>query len=68
MPRLGQVAKDDAHPLAQLALDQAVAGLEVSGNDRVAESFQHLVAAPWQKDLGEWLRSMDLLAELVLPG
>ncbi len=27
---------------------------------------QHMVAAPWQKDLDAWLRSMDLLAELVL--
>ena len=29
---------------------------------------QHMVAAPWQKDLDAWLRSMDLLAELVLRG
>ena len=28
---------------------------------------QHMVAAPWQKDLGAWLRSMDLLAEIVRP-
>lgn len=27
---------------------------------------QHVVAAPWQKDLDAWLRSMDLLAALVL--
>ncbi len=27
---------------------------------------QHMVAAPWQKDLDAWLRSMDLLAGLVL--
>ena len=27
---------------------------------------QHVVAAPWQRDLDGWLRSMDLLAELVL--
>ncbi len=26
---------------------------------------QHVVAAPWQKDLDAWLRSMDLLADLV---
>jgi probable F420-dependent oxidoreductase len=26
---------------------------------------QHMVAAPWQKDLDWWLRSMDVLAELV---
>jgi hypothetical protein len=25
------------------------------------------VAAPWQKDLDAWLRSMDLLAEIVRP-
>jgi len=28
--------------------------------------IQHVVAAPWQRDLDSWLRSMDLLAELVL--
>ncbi len=28
---------------------------------------QHMVAAPWQKDLDAWLRSMDLLAEIVRP-
>jgi probable F420-dependent oxidoreductase len=26
---------------------------------------QHMVAAPWQKDLAGWLRSMDLLAEII---
>src|SRR5581483_7062879 len=26
---------------------------------------QHMVAAPWQKDLEGWLRSMDLLADIV---
>lgn len=31
-----------------------------------AAGVQHLVAAPWQKDLDSWLRSMDLLAGLVL--
>jgi probable F420-dependent oxidoreductase len=31
-----------------------------------AAGVQHMVAAPWQKDLDSWLRSMDLLAELVL--
>src|SRR5438477_8475268 len=35
--------------------------------DAFAEAgVQHVVAAPWQKDLDSWLRSMDLLAELVL--
>jgi hypothetical protein len=29
---------------------------------------QHMVAAPWQKDLDGWMRSMNLLAELVDPG
>jgi probable F420-dependent oxidoreductase len=33
-----------------------------------AAGVQHMVAAPWQKDLDGWLRSMDLLAELVNPG
>jgi probable F420-dependent oxidoreductase len=28
--------------------------------------IQHVVAAPWRKNLDDWLRSMDLLAELVL--
>ncbi|MEY2422934.1 MAG: hypothetical protein QOI95_3001 [Acidimicrobiaceae bacterium] len=31
-----------------------------------AAGVQHVVAAPWQKDLDAWLRSMDLLADLVL--
>jgi len=31
-----------------------------------AAGVQHVVAAPWRKDLDGWLRSMDLLAELVL--
>jgi probable F420-dependent oxidoreductase len=30
-----------------------------------AAGIQVMVAAPWQKDLDAWLRSMDLLAELV---
>ena len=33
-----------------------------------AAGVQHMVAAPWQKDLDAWLRSMDLLADLVRPG
>jgi probable F420-dependent oxidoreductase len=31
-----------------------------------AAGVQHVVAAPWQKDIDSWLRSMDLLAGLVL--
>ena len=31
-----------------------------------AAGVQHVVAAPWQKDLDSWLRSMELLAGLVL--
>jgi probable F420-dependent oxidoreductase len=31
-----------------------------------AAGVQHVVAAPWQKDLDPWLRSMDLLADIVL--
>jgi probable F420-dependent oxidoreductase len=27
--------------------------------------IQHVVSAPWQRDLDHWLRSMDLLADLV---
>jgi probable F420-dependent oxidoreductase len=27
--------------------------------------IQHMVAAPWQKDLDGWLKSMDVLAEIV---
>ena len=30
-----------------------------------AVGVQHMVAAPWQKDLDSWLRSMDLLAEIL---
>jgi probable F420-dependent oxidoreductase len=30
-----------------------------------AAGIQHMIAAPWRKDLDDWLRSMDLLAELV---
>jgi probable F420-dependent oxidoreductase len=30
-----------------------------------AAGVQHVVAAPWQKDLDAWLRSMDVLAELL---
>ena len=30
-----------------------------------AAGVQHMVAAPWQKDLDAWLRSMDLLADIV---
>jgi hypothetical protein len=33
-----------------------------------AAGVQHVVAAPWQRDLSSWLRSMDLLAEIVRPG
>ena len=33
-----------------------------------AAGVQHMVAAPWQKDLDSWLRSMDLLAEIVRLG
>ena len=32
-----------------------------------AAGVQHMVAAPWQKELDAWLRSMDLLAEIVQP-
>ena len=32
-----------------------------------AAGVQHVIAAPWQRDLDAWLRSMDLLAALVLP-
>ena len=28
--------------------------------------IQHVVAAPWRSDIDDWLRSMDLLADLVL--
>jgi hypothetical protein len=30
-----------------------------------AAGIQHMIAAPWRKDLDDWLRSMDLLAELM---
>ena len=38
-------------------------------DERVAYAeagVQHVVAAPWRRSLDDWLRSMDLLAELVL--
>ncbi len=31
-----------------------------------AAGIEHVVAAPWRADLDAWLRSMDLLAELVV--
>lgn len=31
-----------------------------------AAGVQHMVSAPWRSDLDDWLRSMDVLAELVL--
>ena len=30
-----------------------------------AAGIQHVVAAPWQTDRDSWLRSMELLAEIV---
>ena len=34
--------------------------------DAFAEAgIQHVVAAPWRSDLDGWLRSMELLAEIV---
>src|SRR3954451_4630030 len=33
-----------------------------------AAGVQHMVSAPWQKYLDSWLRSMDVLAEIVRPG
>ena len=40
--------------------------IEQERDEFAAAGVQHVVAAPWQKDLDSWLRSMDLLAELVL--
>ena len=31
-----------------------------------AAGVQHVVSAPWRTGIDDWLRSMDLLAELVL--
>ena len=33
-----------------------------------AAGVQHVVAAPWQTDIGSWLRSMEMLAGIVLAG
>ena len=33
-----------------------------------AAGVQHVVSAPWRRDLASWLRSMELLAEIVLRG
>jgi hypothetical protein len=30
-----------------------------------AAGIQHMIAAPWRKDLEEWIKSMDLLADLI---
>jgi hypothetical protein len=32
-----------------------------------AAGIQHVVSAPWRSNLGDWLRSMELLAEIVVP-
>ncbi|HYA67731.1 MAG TPA: TIGR03619 family F420-dependent LLM class oxidoreductase [Acidimicrobiales bacterium] len=32
-----------------------------------AAGIQHMVSAPWRKDLDAWLKSMDLLADIVRP-
>ena len=31
----------------------------------VEAGIQHLVSAPWRRDIDDWLRSMELLADLV---
>ena len=31
-----------------------------------AAGIQHVVSAPWRNDTESWMRSMELLAELVL--
>jgi alkanesulfonate monooxygenase SsuD/methylene tetrahydromethanopterin reductase-like flavin-dependent oxidoreductase (luciferase family) len=46
-------------------------GMEPGQIEREREAFeaagiQHVVSAPWRNDLDDWLRSMDLLAGLVL--
>jgi hypothetical protein len=33
-----------------------------------AAGIQHVVSAPWRSDPDSWLRSMELLADLVLAG
>ena len=30
-----------------------------------AAGVQHIVSAPWRSDIDEWLRSMELLADIV---
>jgi hypothetical protein len=35
-------------------------------NEAYAEAgVQHVVAAPWRKDIESWLKSMELLADIV---
>ncbi len=46
-------------------------GMDVSQIREEKEAFeaagiQHVIAAPWRGDIDSWLKSMDLLAELVL--
>ena len=43
-----------------------------SGCEDRADAFteagiRHVVSALWRSDVDDWLRSMDLLADLVLP-
>lgn len=41
-------------------------GVIADERDAFAEAgIQHVVAAPWRHDLDDWLRSMDLLADIV---
>ena len=46
-------------------------GMEPATIERERDAFaaagiQHVVSAPWRADLDDWLRSMDLLAQLVV--
>ena len=44
-------------------------GLIAAARDEFeAAGIQHVVAAPWRSDLDDWLRSMELLAGIVLAG
>ncbi len=72
-PVVERIRRD--HPAADFPISLRT-GWDPQGMDhgRIGEEYaafaeagvQHVVAAPWQRDLDSWLRSMDQLAGLVL--
>jgi hypothetical protein len=72
VPRVERLRRDRPEPDFTISLRT---GWDPQGmeHDRIrrerdayaAAGIQHVVSAPWRNDLDAWLRSMDLLAELV---